>query len=60
VSKIKIEVINGVEGACLVINNYRVVGPKPWAHGAVIKTWLVDEEDLKVSLENAFKMPMEK
>jgi len=34
--KLTVEVIRGVEGHCLGINNYRVAGPKPWGGGKVI------------------------
>lgn len=37
--KVKIEVIEGVEGWCLAINDRRVCGPKPWGGGKVIKKW---------------------
>lgn len=37
----KIEVIQGPEGPCLSINDYRVCGPKPWGGGTVIVSWTV-------------------
>lgn len=48
--KIIIEIIQGVEGQCLSINNYRFTGPKPWAGGHVIKQWAVDKQDFIKSL----------
>lgn len=38
---LEIQVIQGVEGKCLVINDYRVSGPKPWGGGTVIDSWTV-------------------
>jgi hypothetical protein len=35
----KIEVVSGVEGSCLVVNNSRISGPKPWGGGTVIHMW---------------------
>ena len=56
-NKIKIEVIRGVEGNCLVINNYRVVGPKAWGGGSIIKTWMISREDLMQAFDSAINMP---
>lgn len=38
-----IELINGIEGMCIGINNMRIAGPKPWAGGRVIKSWDIDD-----------------
>lgn len=35
----KIELIGGVEGDSLAINDKRVAGPKPWGGGRVKRTW---------------------
>jgi len=50
--KIRIEVIDGVEGACLSINGYRFAGPKPWGGGKVIRLWVVDQKDFIESLKH--------
>ena len=34
-----IEIIQGVEGFCIGLNNYRIAGPKPWGGGTVVKRW---------------------
>lgn len=47
---IKIEVIRGVAGDCLSINNYRFVGVKPWGGGRVIQSWTVTKDDFINSL----------
>ena len=41
-----IEIIQGVEGFCIGVNNYRLVGPKPWGGGTVVKRWNVSLADL--------------
>ena len=38
--------INGVEGGCISLNDYRIAGPKPWGGGRVQKSWTVEIEDL--------------
>lgn len=49
--KIIIEVISGVEGDCLSINNYRFAGPKPWGGGRMIKQWKITREHFIKSLK---------
>ena len=40
----KFEVIRGVEGCCLALDETRIAGPKPWGGGTVIHAWKTDEE----------------
>lgn len=35
----RIDIVRGVEGIALYINDFRVVGPKPWGGGKYIKQW---------------------
>ena len=44
--KCNVEIISGVEGLCLVINDTRVCGPKPWGGGKVVQRWTVDFDNL--------------
>lgn len=44
--KYELSVVSGVEGACAVLNNYRIAGPKPWGGGQVTKAWRVTAADL--------------
>ena len=37
--KATIEIIKGVGGLCVSINDYRVCGNKPWGGGVVIASW---------------------
>ena len=39
----KFEVIRGVEGCCLALDDTRIAGPKPWGGGTVIHTWEISE-----------------
>ena len=48
--KARIELIQGVEGKSISINDYRVCGPKPWGGGTTEKVWMVDEADIKFAL----------
>jgi len=36
-----IEIISGVEGSCLALNDTRIAGPKPWGGGKVIYSFKV-------------------
>ena len=55
------EIVRGVEGDCLVLDNTRICGPKPWGGGHVIKTFHTDgvyevidkDEYRKLQAENA-------
>ncbi len=49
-AKIKFEVIKGVEGASLYINDYRVSGPKPWGGGTITNEFRVDREEINKAL----------
>ncbi len=57
----RIDIVKGVEGLSLYINDYRVVGPKPWGGGKFIKTWQkVEIKDILKSLdENRLPLKME-
>jgi hypothetical protein len=55
------EIVRGVEGDCLVLDNTRICGPKPWGGGRIIKTFHTDgiyeviykDEYRKLMAENA-------
>ena len=44
--RIEIDLVWGCEGDCLVMNNYRIAGPKPWGGGKTKKTFHTTEGDL--------------
>lgn len=48
--RITIEVVRGPEGPCLLVNEYRVAGPKPWGGGTVTHEWRVDANMLRSRL----------
>ena len=47
----KIELIKGVEGLCLAINNNLIAGPKPWGGGKVVDFWIVPDEYILDAIE---------
>lgn len=49
--KVIIEIINGVEGQCVAINDYRVAGPKPWGGGKVSKKFTSDMSNMRRALK---------
>ena len=51
--KVKVEVVSGVEGPCLVIGDTRVAGPKPWGGGAVIMEWEIEAKELREAIKEA-------
>ena len=46
------EVIRGVEGCCLALDDTRIAGPKPWGGGTVIHAWETDEEYKAVNTQS--------
>ena len=44
--RISVEIVQGVGGLALVVNDRRIAGPKPWAGGKVTRRWLVKVADL--------------
>jgi len=43
---IEIDLVWGCEGNCLVMENYRIAGPKPWGGGRTIQKFHTSEGDL--------------
>lgn len=56
---IEVQVLSGVEGPSLYVNNYRIAGPKPWGGGKVLYKWCISLTDLKDDLRRAFAMGKE-
>ena len=48
----KFEVIRGVEGCCLALDDTCIAGPKPWGGGTVIRTWETDKEYKAVNMQS--------
>lgn len=38
--------VDGVEGKCVYLHQFRICGPKPWGGGQVIATFKVTAEDI--------------
>ena len=55
VESIKIEIVKGVEGLCVVINDFRICGSKPWAGGSIINSWDIDTRDFERALPDIMK-----
>jgi len=51
--KVVVEVISGVEGPCLAINDYRVAGSKPWSGGQVVHRFEVERGDIADALNDS-------
>jgi len=47
----KIEIINGVEGMCVTINDTRIAGNKPWGGGKIVNSWIVDNDWILYAME---------
>ena len=47
-----VEIIKGVEGLCVVLNDYRIAGPKPWGGGTVIARFKTSSEDIEKAMND--------
>jgi hypothetical protein len=43
---ILIELISGVEGDSVSINNMRICGSKPWGGGKILRKWKAKRQDI--------------
>jgi hypothetical protein len=43
---IDVRLVDGVEGQCVVVNDYRICGPKPWGGGTTNKQWKTTKESV--------------
>jgi len=50
IKSVLVEIISGVEGDCLAIDEMRVAGPKPWGGGRIISTFKVDRYQILTAL----------
>lgn len=49
--KVKVCLVEGVEGNSIQINDYRICGPKAWGGGKVLKTWDAEAKDILKAIE---------
>lgn len=49
-STVKLEIIQGPEGKCVSLNDYRIAGPKPWGGGRIVQSWDVEIDDIERAL----------
>tara|TARA_R110000868_G_C10421851_1_gene723423 strand:+ start:265 stop:465 length:201 start_codon:yes stop_codon:yes gene_type:complete len=45
-----IELVNGVEGYSIYLNDTRICGSKPWGGGSVIKQWTTSVREFENAL----------
>ena len=48
----KFEVIRGVEGCSLALDDTRIAGPKPWGGGKIIHAWETDKTYMAVDVNS--------
>lgn len=48
--KIKVTIVQGKEGLAVLLNDYRICGPKPWGGGTVVKEWEVDKIEFELGM----------
>ena len=51
--QVYIDIVSGVEGHSIYINDVRVAGPKPWGGGNRVHHFLVDVKDIEEALNLA-------
>lgn len=44
--RIAVHLIDGVEGQCVSVNDYRICGPKPYGGGSITQSWTTTKEDV--------------
>ena len=47
---VRLELVSGMEGKCLVMNDTRIAGPKPSGGGIVQKTWDIPAHNITEAL----------
>ncbi len=48
---VRIDIVKGVYGFAIYINDFRVAGQKPWGGGEIVKTWQkIDVKDILTAL----------
>jgi hypothetical protein len=50
---ISVEIVSGIEGLCLLVNDYRVAGPKPWGGGKVVHSFQTKQSQIDIALHRA-------
>lgn len=62
---VTIDLVEGVEGYSIYLNDYRICGNKPWGGGRTVKSWKVPEIEVKnqlskVNTTSDIKIPAKK
>lgn len=56
---VAVEVVSGVEGPSLYVNDYRVAGNKPWGGGSTLHSFQVDVREIGTALARVTPMTPE-
>ena len=51
----EIDIIKGVDGNCIAINDYRVAGEKPWGGGKVLQTFKTTKKEILKAVGGGYK-----
>lgn len=43
----KLDIVYGVEGYAIYLDDFRIAGPKPWGAGRLVKSWTVSSDTLR-------------
>ena len=54
--KIKIEIVSGVEGPSVYINDHRIAGNKPWGGGTVLVSTEVTAEEFEECFRGMYEL----
>jgi len=49
--KIKVTIVRGIGGLTVLLNDYRICGPKPWGGGTLVNEWEVDKTEIDIGLQ---------
>jgi hypothetical protein len=53
--RVRVDIVKGVEGLAIYINDFRIVGPKPWGGGKIVHTFVADVKDIKEAIKRKSK-----
>lgn len=59
-TEFSLTVVRGVSGLCVYLNDYRIVGEKPWGGGTITNTWKVSLKDIVRALRGAVSIVADK
>ncbi len=48
---IRLQIVRGVSGLCVYLNDYRIAGQKPWGGGEVVGEYTLSHKDITTALQ---------